>query len=817
LKSVSINFWIIQGIVSLLLLDYSSVAAEVIPDQSLPTNSIVTPQGDIKVIDGGTVQGNNLFHSFEQFSIPKDNIVLFNNSQTVQNIFSRVTGLSASNIDGLIKANGTANLFLINPNGIIFGQNARLDVGGSFFASTANGVKFADSFEFSTTNSQNSQAKPLLSVSVPIGLQYDNKSGAIRVQGTGQGLVAPSSANSPIIRNNNVTGLRVQPDKTLALVGGDVTLDGATLTAEQGRVEIGSVASGLVRLNPTDHTNQSTLSYEETSSFKDIQISQQALVDSSGARGGSIAIQGKLISLSDGSVILSQNSGSQTWGSIKVNAAESLKLSGASPDGRFISLIRTESLGSGDGGDIEVFSRQLVLQEGGAITNRNYSNANGGDITINASDSLQLLGFSPSNPFFISSIVTSSLTSGKAGNILVSTGQLNARDGGQITSIARKASDAGNLTINASGSIELTNSAELIDSILLGQNANSLLSSVAFGQGNSGNLAINTPKLLVGDQATINTSTTGSGSAGFVSVNASDIEIRSGASISSAVIVANAATQQQLSAPLNPNGNTGKVEINTKRLQLTNGVISVRNLGNNEGGTLEVNSRYISLDKESSITAATAFGKGGNVFLNSQYLQLRRGSAITATAGNSGNGGNVNINTAILIALENSSITANAFEGRGGNIKINTKGLFLSPDSQFTASSERGIDGTVEINFTDKNPAREQAAPQSVMETPNIVSTCEGNSSAVASLANTGIGGIPRSPSDILSSQQSGWHDTIPTKSINNYNKLNLSTIQETQIVEAQGLITDDKGTIFLIGKSDNVTTSAHSLTALCQ
>jgi filamentous hemagglutinin family protein len=817
LKSFSIKFWIIQSIASLLLLDYSSVAAEVIPDQSLPTNSIVTPQGDIKVIDGGTVQGNNLFHSFEQFSIPKDNIVLFNNSQTVQNIFSRVTGLSASNIDGLVKANGTANLFLINPNGIIFGQNARLDVGGSFFASTANAVKFADSFEFSTTNSQNSQAKPLLSVSVPIGLQYDSKSGAIQVQGAGQGLVAPSSANSPIIRNNNVTGLRVQPGKTLALVGGDVTLDGATLTAEQGRIEIGSVASGLVRLNPTDHANQSTLSYEETSSFKDIQISQQALVDSSGARGGSIAIQGKLISLSDGSVILSQNSGSQTWGSIKVNAAESLQLSGASPDGRFISLIRTESLGSGDGGDIEVFSRQLVLQEGGAITNRNYSNANGGDITINALDSLQLLGFSPSNPFFISSIVTSSLTSGKAGNILVSTGQLNARDGGQITSIAREASDAGNLTINASGSIELTNSAELIDSILLGQNANSLLSSVAFGQGNSGNLAINTPKLLVGDQATINTSTTGSGSAGFVSVNASDIEIRSGASISSAVIVANAATQQQLSAPLNPNGNTGKVEINTKRLQLTNGVISVRNLGNNEGGTLEVNSRYISLDKESSITAATAFGKGGNVFLNSQYLQLRRGSAITATAGNSGNGGNVNINTAILIALENSSITANAFEGRGGNIKINTKGLFLSPDSQFTASSERGIDGTVEINFTDKNPAREQAAPQSVMETPNIVSTCEGNSSAVASLANTGIGGIPRSPSDILSSQQSGWHDTMPTKSINNSNKLNLSTIQETQIVEAQGLITDDKGTIFLIGKSDNVTTSAHSLTALCQ
>ncbi|MHC0067408.1 two-partner secretion domain-containing protein [Nostoc sp. UIC 10890] len=801
MKSINIVFWSIKGIAFLLLLDCSSVIAEVMPDQSLPVNSIVTPQGNTKVIDGGTIQGNNLFHSFEQFSIPRDNTVLLNNSLSVQNIFSRVTGLSASKIDGLLKANGTANLFLINPNGIIFGQNARLDIGGSFIASTANAITFSDSFKFSGANSL---TKPLLTVSMPIGLQYYGKSAAIQVKGTSQGLIAPSSANSPIIRNDDVTGLRVQPGRTLALVGGDVTLDGATLTAEQGRVEIGSVASGVVSLNPIDQ--KWTLGYEGTSSFKNIQLSQQALVDSSGDTAGSIAIQGKLISLTDGSVVLNQNSGSQPWGGIKVNASESLQLSGASPDGRFISLIRTESLGSGDGGDIEVFSKRLVLQEGGAITNRNYSDANGGNVLVNASDSLQLLGFSSFNPFLISSIVTSSLTSGKAGNILVSTGQLNARDGGQITSIAREASNAGNVTVNATGSIELTNSAELIDLILLGRNANSLLSSVAFGQGSSGNLAISTPKLIVGDEATINTSTTGSGSPGFVDINASDIEVKSGASISSAVIMANASTQQRLSSRPNPNGDTGRVKINTNSLRLTNGIISVRSLGTNEGGTLEVTSRYISLDKESLITAATVFGEGGNIFLNSQYLQLRRGSAITATAGNSGNGGNIKIDTGILLALENSAITSNAFEGKGGNIRIDTKGLFLSPNSQITASSERGVNGTVEINSLIRNNVQPKTEPEAVQVDTKIASVCQGRSDTLAStFVVTGLDGLLPSPSN-LPSHNPVWQDnSLLYQSDHDSEKLKLMDQEPTRILEAQALVQKSDGRVFLTTNSSSV------------
>ncbi|MEM6404445.1 MAG: filamentous hemagglutinin N-terminal domain-containing protein, partial [Cyanobacteria bacterium P01_D01_bin.116] len=122
----------LSGLVSSLLTSVFILPALSQVTSDGTTNTTVSPNGNNFDILNGIQKGNNLFHSFTEFSIPTGSSATFNNSTDVENIINRVTGGNISNIDGLIKANGNANLFLINPSGIVFGENAALNIGGSF-------------------------------------------------------------------------------------------------------------------------------------------------------------------------------------------------------------------------------------------------------------------------------------------------------------------------------------------------------------------------------------------------------------------------------------------------------------------------------------------------------------------------------------------------------------------------------------------------------------------------------------------------------------------------------------------------------------
>lgn len=178
-----LQIWGILLLVAQELLICGSAYAQIIPDNTLGSErSHLTPNtlirgGNADQIDGGAVRGSSLFHSFEEFNVNAGQRVYFANPAGVTDILTRITGANASNIQGTLGVDGNANLFLLNPHGVIFGPHARLDISGSLTVSTGDRFRFADGTSFSA---RDPQAPLLLAIHVPIGLQLQTpQSGTI--------------------------------------------------------------------------------------------------------------------------------------------------------------------------------------------------------------------------------------------------------------------------------------------------------------------------------------------------------------------------------------------------------------------------------------------------------------------------------------------------------------------------------------------------------------------------------------------------------------------------------------------------------------
>ncbi|BAY60909.1 hypothetical protein NIES22_09690 [Calothrix brevissima NIES-22] len=198
----------------------NSVQAQIVPDNTLGAESTkLTPNTNLQglpttLIEGGATRGVNLFQSFLQFNVGEGQRVYFANPTGIENIFTRVTGSDISRIFGTLGVDGRANLYFLNPNGIIFGANARLDVTGSFLATTANSFVFDNGLKFSANNPE---AAPLLTVNLRPGLQFAaNSSGMISDRGNlsvGQDL-------SLIAANLDLQG-KLQASRDLTLIAHD--------------------------------------------------------------------------------------------------------------------------------------------------------------------------------------------------------------------------------------------------------------------------------------------------------------------------------------------------------------------------------------------------------------------------------------------------------------------------------------------------------------------------------------------------------------------------------------------------------------------
>lgn len=315
--------------------------AQVIADTTTPTNAGAC--GTVCTINGGTRNGGNLFHSFQDFNVRAGQQVRFANPAGVETILSRVTGTAPSNILGILGVNGPANLFLLNPNGIVFGSNARLDIRGAFLSTTADQFVFENGETFSATN----PAVPLLTMNVPIGLQF--------------GARTPGS----IVNRGSLV---VDSGQSLVLLGGELTLDQGGLFVAYpagGRVELGAVAAGTVGLESTG--TMFSLNFPANILRADVRFINRAVVRVVANDSGSIAIHARNLDILDGSLLqagigANQGTADSQAGDITLNASGIIQM------GQSSQVINAVYPGAtGNSGAIRIVTGSLLLTDGAQL------------------------------------------------------------------------------------------------------------------------------------------------------------------------------------------------------------------------------------------------------------------------------------------------------------------------------------------------------------------------------------------------------------------------------------------------------------------
>ncbi len=728
---------VVVALAATMALSSGPAIANPVPDGSLSTE-VAQPEANRWTIEGGDRAGSNLFHSFQEFSIPTGGSVHFNNAADVANIFSRVTGGQRSTIDGELSANGGVNLFLLNPAGILFGPNARLDLGGSFFASTADRLVFADGLSFGVNDSA---GRPLLSMTVPVGLQYGSAPGPIRVEARS----LDPTATVP-------TGLQVKSSQAIGLFGGSLAFDQGWAIAPEGRIWAVAAGPGTVvnfsRLLDTPIAPGANLTFQggglavsgngggELVVIGDrVQLSQGALLAANTlgtGDGRGLWVRSGEFGLTDRSAVSTITLGSGRSGDLSLMAERSISLSSGQDFAAVINQLLNNqftensiegglfsvSLGTGNAGQINLISENLILSDGSVIVSSTFNSGRGGDVVINATGTVRLSR---------AGLFSGTAGSGRSGDLISRSRYFELVNTGAVSSLTLSSGPAGSIDIEASDSITLIGGDPIpFNTGNFRSDTKGGIEASAFSSGSAaGGVQLTSPSISLDDVTVASSSVdfssrdSGIGTPGNINLKSAQTLIQNGAAIVAGRVIQFSSIKINDPSDSTQNGKviinaTEVVDVDGGYLDPSSGISSSIISGNfsdhnndsdgnynvlSNAGTIEIYTKVLRVTKGSQIQSSTftildpgtgqpaVAGNGGNILIfASERIELDhlRPYKLTNPEGPTGFFTSTNFQTVNGIEIDPVSPFPS---GRAGNIRIVTPELILLNGARITATS----------------------------------------------------------------------------------------------------------------------------------
>ncbi len=658
----------------------------------------------------GKIQGHNLFHSFSKFNIDTNETATFTGPEHISNIISRVTGMEQSFIDGTLRSEiSGANFYLLNPAGVFFGENAELDLNGSFHISTADYLVMQDNSRFYVVSSEH-----LLSTDPPKAFGF-------------------LGDNHGKIEMDCVSELGIDTGKTMSFIGGEIDIKGSYLMAPEGRINIAAIQSeGELSLI------DSGFEISENIKRAKINISEYATLDVSGNGSGDIFILGSEFNLDD-SYLTSRTEGFENGGitSIDVDQMAAKNFSEISceyyelPDDPDIkggnvlinaresvifsenSFIATSTFGA-NAGDIKINAKNVTFQSTSYIESRTLGPGKAGDISINASENISFADYSV--------IFSDTDSSGDAGTMQLNANNILFSNGSGLGNQTSGEGQGGTISLIAKDSIQFKGTD--------GQGNSSDITTYSKGSGNAGDLIINGKNILFQDGSRIYASTEGEGNGGNIRIETDNGSIdisgfnphgENGDGFNSCI-----------SSQSEQSGKAGDIDINTKTLFIRDGAyISNTTSGDGESGKIHITTDVLQISGKATDVDHSNYLESQLVFeennLESKKKEL---SGIYSRAESQHfsdkTGGEIRIVGGNIFLSEKGTITTSSTGKRdAGDIDFDVNSITMDSESTIASESlaekEGGAAGRIKVTSNDSITIQNNSA--FTTEAVNTIST----------------------------------------------------------------------------------------------